>query len=200
MARCLEAVSHAVGFGADGAAAGAHHDCHHRQHDREHAQFLLHSASVPNLGRPESQLSGPADSMDSGAAAHPGFTAAGLVPPSPLRGDGGFGGRALGMRGGALVSVGEDDRLTGHTDAVMSLACANGLLFSGGTDARIKVGAACRAWRGRAWLWRCGSGSGGQTMAGGCHGAQLLRHTLSAVRASPGPPCLQAPQGHPLRT
>lgn len=143
MARCLEAVSHTVGFGGEaaGPAGGPqqHRHCHHQHHEGQ--LQLARSVSVPSLPRPDSQHTGlgdgPADSTDSGAVAPGG------IPCSPMKLDGGSRGGRLGgggARGAAVASVGEDDRLTGHSGAVMSLACANGLLFSGGTDADIKVG------------------------------------------------------------
>lgn len=118
VARCLEAVSHAAGFGADGG---------HGQH------ALHHVRSAPMLAHADSRLSldGPADSMDSGVG-HGGGTP---MHPSAMLSR--LGDRSL---GGAAVTVGEDDLLTGHPGhSVLCMAAANGLLFSGGTDSCIKV-------------------------------------------------------------
>lgn len=123
VARCLEAVNHGA---ADG-PLGARH--------------LGHSRSLPNLadshgGIDDRPMATPADSMDSGAGAL-------AASPSMLHGGTPRHGRlGVGNTGGAVVSTGEDDRLSGHPDhSVLCLAAANGLLFSGGTDGTIKVGA-----------------------------------------------------------
>ena len=91
----------------------------------------------------------PADSVDSGAM-FGGTPRHGGLSTSPANVAGGFS-RLAGIGGGAAVSTGEDDRLTGHPgQAVLCLAAANGLLFSGGADAAIKVGSvlvACIALR-----------------------------------------------------
>ncbi len=165
VARCLEAVSHTVGFGGEAAgAAGGQQQHRHCHHFHPAGQFPLgRAASVPSLPRPDSQHSGlgdgPADSTDSGAVAHGG------IPCSPMKFDGAGGGRGSrlagsGGRSAAMTSVGEDDRLTGHSGAVMSLACANGLLFSGGTDASIKVRVPAAVQEGR------GGRAGAQLAAG----------------------------------
>ena len=153
VARCLEAVNHAASFGNEAKAApgAAQHSQHSQHHHCHHGHHLLHSRSMPNMPNMPSRqgsLPGlaaaqPADSLtDSGTTQH-------HVPSSP--GFGGGPGGALsfgrlasidercGQRGGAAVSVGEDDQLTGHTASVMCLTVANGLLFSGSTDATIKV-------------------------------------------------------------
>ena len=100
---------------------------------------------MPNLGplpRPDSLAAlEHSDSMDSGMAA-----AAHLLPSSPMYAFGRPGSPTKGhgdRQQGPVVSVGEDDRLTGHTASVMCLTVANGLLFSGGTDATIKVRRTC---------------------------------------------------------
>ena len=147
VARCLEAVNHAASFGNEAAAAAAGAGAAASRH---HAHHLLHSRSLPNMpSRQGSQLglaaaAAPADSMTDSGTTHP-------VPSSPMGFGGGPGGalsfgrlapideRGGGQRGGALVSVGEDDQLTGHSASVMCLTVANGLLFSGSTDATIKV-------------------------------------------------------------
>ena len=120
--RCLEAVNHTAAYGS----SAPHH----------HA-LLTRPRSQPSLPRHDSQpaLDGPTDSGDSGQA----------VPASPMPGchhhhhafGGGAGARAA--ANGPVTSAGEDDRLTGHTSSVMSLTCANGLLFSGSTDSTIRV-------------------------------------------------------------
>lgn len=128
VARCLEAVSTPAAFGGGSTL--------------QHAPSagpppgLPKSRSVASLSRPDSQgmLEGPTDSGDSGHAA----------PFSPLagcqHGHHGFGAANRLPASGPAVSVGEDDRLTGHTASVLCLAAANGLLFSGGTDSLIRVG------------------------------------------------------------
>lgn len=124
MARCLEAVNHTAAFGAAAAAAPG-----------EGALHMAHSRSLPILPRHDSQLGldGPADSMDSGPV-YSGMMSPTKADRAALRGGGG------GLYGGAVVSSGEDDRLTGHPGhAVLCMATANGLLFSGGADATIRV-------------------------------------------------------------
>lgn len=135
MARCLEAVSHAALHppyaDASPQLAGP-------------AALLHHSRSLPAMPqRADSHGAGlePADSMDSGTM-FGGTPRHGGLSTSPVNVAGGFS-RLAGMGGGAAVSTGEDDRLTGHPGhAVLCLAAANGLLFSGGADAAIKVGGA----------------------------------------------------------
>ena len=100
-----------------------------------------------NPSRQGSQLGtgagGPADSTTDSGTTLP-------VPSSPFAFNGAPAGAlsfgrlaAVDERGrqqsGPVVSVGEDDQLTGHTASVMCLTVANGLLFSGSTDATIKV-------------------------------------------------------------
>ncbi|KAL4857151.1 Cys-Gly metallodipeptidase DUG1 [Chlorella vulgaris] len=129
VARCLEAVNHTAAFGT---STTQHHS---KQQHHHHPQLPL-VRSLPSMHRLDSDrlaLDAPTDSEDSGPVA---------VPPSPGCHHGHSYARHSAARAaanGPLASVGEDDRLTGHASSVMSLTCANGLLFSGGTDSTIRV-------------------------------------------------------------
>jgi hypothetical protein len=128
VARCLEAVSHTRSFGSS--AAGPQ-----RAGTSQGGDGLLRARSQPSLTRPMSQsmLDGPTDSGDSGPQSPP------LGGCGQYHGFGGSNGTRGGGPSGPLASIGEDDQLTGHLSSVMSLAAANGLLFSGSTDSTIKV-------------------------------------------------------------
>lgn len=129
VARCLEAVNHTAAFGT---STMQHHS---KQQHHHHPQLPL-VRSLPSMHRLDSDrlaLDAPTDSEDSGPVA---------VPPSPGCHHGHSHARHSAARAaanGPLAYVGEDDRLTGHASSVMSLTCANGLLFSGGTDSTIRV-------------------------------------------------------------
>ncbi|KAI7835447.1 hypothetical protein COHA_010652 [Chlorella ohadii] len=133
VARCLEAVNHTA----------LHHPFADISPQLQGPPALLHhSRSMPTIPQ-RADSHGPAlglepadsmHSMDSGNlfAATPRHGGLSTSPANALS-------RLAGMSS-AVVSTGEDDRLTGHPNhAVLCLAAANGLLFSGGADSNIKV-------------------------------------------------------------
>jgi len=145
VARCLEAVNHTA----------LHHPFADISPQLQGPPALLHhSRSMPTIPQ-RADSHGPAlglepadsmHSMDSGNlfAATPRHGGLSTSPANALS-------RLAGMSS-AVVSTGEDDRLTGHPNhAVLCLAAANGLLFSGGADSNIKVGAG--------WGWMSGRGA-----------------------------------------
>lgn len=136
MARCLEAVNHTA----------LHHPFADTSPQLQGPSALLHhSRSMPTMTqRADSHGPGlglePADSMHSMDSGNMfgGTPRHGGLSTSPVN-VGGALSRLAGMSS-AVVSTGEDDRLTGHPNhAVLCLAAANGLLFSGGADSNIKV-------------------------------------------------------------
>lgn len=207
VARCLEAVNHTA----------LHHPFADTSPQLQGPSALLHhSRSMPTLPqRADSNRAAmdlePADSMHSmdsgnmfgGTPRHGGLS----TSPANV---GGALSRLAGMSS-AAVSTGEDDRLTGHPNhAVLCLATANGLLFSGGADSDIKVGWAAPGCRGFGVLWQASRNSrhcmlsetpGRCECLPPCRAADAAPCCLAQVWSLAGSKCVATLRGHrgPIR-